>query len=93
MNYRDDKLFNVQIDGSIVAAGITREAAQAYLNARTPKQSVFVYLQDRPLIGRKKQRLTPPIPRLPSMRVSEAERDKLRAALLADGTMTEEGET
>lgn len=94
INYRTDKLFSVQVNGAIVASDITREAAQAYIVNRKPRDSVYVYLTERPLEDkrRKRPRLTPPIPRLPSMRVSDAEREKLRAALLADGTLTEENE-
>jgi hypothetical protein len=90
-DYRTDKLFNVRINGVLVAADITREAAQPYLNNRKPREFLQVYLAERPLEGRRgTSGNAPPIPRMPSLRVSEKEREKLRAALPADGTMSED---
>ena len=86
-----DKLFNVDMDGVRVATGITREEAEKYLRTREAvgARACYVYLLERPLdaAGRPKWR-APPIPRLPPMRVSDADRQKLTDKLLADGTLT-----
>ena len=84
MSYRTDKLFCVRVNGAIVAADITRKAAQQYLDNRQRGEFVQVYLAEKPIEGRPKPRLTPPIPRLPSMKVSAKEREKLLAKLAAD---------
>ena len=85
-----DKLFNVDMDGVRVATGIPREEAEKYLRAREEigARACYVYLLERPLdaAGRPKWR-APSIPRLPSMRVSDADRQKLTDKLLADGTL------
>ena len=87
---RTDKLFNMDMDGVRVATGITRDEAEKYLRTREAvgARSCYVYLLERPLegAGRPKFR-APPIPRLPSMRVSGADRQKLTDKLLADGTL------
>lgn len=86
---KDERLFNVDMNGARVATGVTREAAQAYQDApRGPDfKSCYVYLMDKPLQGRRKAWRAPSVPRLPSLRVSAAERQKLTDALRADGTM------
>jgi len=85
----DERLFNVDMNGARVATGVTREDAEKYLDARRAAGtgSCYVYLMDKPLESRRKPRWAPPIPRLPSLRVSAATRQKLTDALLADGTL------
>ena len=86
---RTDKVFNVRINGALVAESVTRAAAEKYLTGRAPFTFVQVYLADHPLDSRPRLRLAPALPRPVSLRVSEAERAKLRAKLLADGTLVE----
>ena len=85
-----DKLFNVDMDGVRIATGITRDEAEKYLRTREAvgARSCYVYLMERPLTGagRPKVRIQH-IPRLPPMRVSDADRRKLTDKLLADGTL------
>ena len=87
--------FNIRLNGTDVAVGVTRAEANAYLEQRRalpPMQRGFVqvYLTARPLEGR----LGPPryrhLPKRLSLHVSDKVRTELIAKLLADGTMTEQ---
>ena len=85
-----DKLFNVDMDGIRVATGITRDEAEKYLRTREQlgARSCYVYLLERPLEGAGRPKFkAAPIPRLPPMRVSDADRQKLTDKLLADVTL------
>ena len=86
---RTDKLFNVRVDGKLIAEGWRREAAQYFLTHRTPFTFVQIYLADNPMEGRKAPHRYPHLPRPVSLYVSGREREALRAKLLADGTLTE----
>jgi hypothetical protein len=86
----DDRLFNVDVNGQRVATGITREAASVYQVARRESGTgtCYVYLTDRPApADRRRAYSAQSIPRLPSMRVSAATRQKLTDTLLAEGIL------
>ena len=84
--FRDDALFSVEHNGQTVVASISRKAADLYLYGPDRlRGSVRVYLTARPLEGRKAAWRAPTVPRMPSMRVSAAERAKLLDKLTADG--------
>lgn len=85
---RTDALFNVRHNGVDVAIGVSRKAADDILyKPGRERGSWQVYLTDRPLEERKPAWRSQPIPRMPSLRVSAAERAKLLERLIAVGTM------
>jgi hypothetical protein len=91
---KDDRAFNVRVNGVDMATEITRDEAAAYLERRRalpPMQRGFVqvYLTARPLEGRKGPHRFQHLPRRPSLRIADKVREKLIAELRADGTMTD----
>lgn len=78
-------LFNVRVNGVIVAESITRDAAQAFLGKGAGL--VQVYLADRPLESRPRVWSRPALPRKASLSCGPVERAALLAKLAADGTM------
>ena len=88
---KDERLFNVDMNGARVATGVSRDEASVYQVARrvAGTGSCYVYLMDKPLTGRRAAWRAPSIPRLPGLKVSAATRQKLRDALLIDGTLIE----
>lgn len=87
-------LFNVRFNGVLVAESVTREVAQKYLDERRFAGKGFcqVYLADRPIEARRSPAHLAHLPKRLSLKVSDAEREKLRAKFLTDGTLTEEPE-
>ena len=90
----DERLFNVDGDGQRIATGVNCAAAQQLKLERAGRfRSCYIYLMDRPLEKRRYLWYPARIPRLPSLRVSAKERQKLTEKLLTDGTLIQETES
>jgi len=82
---RDERLFNVRVNGVDVATGILRDDCEAYLGKKLG--FVQVYLTERPLEDRRHWYRQQHLPRVASLRCSDAERAKILARLHADRTI------